>query len=227
MWDRSIENEHTHRGWRSSRSQELTSFLRVYGQTPNPPVADPTESRTRVNPFPEKTIQEQRDDACHDWSRGKRSIRRVAHRLSEILRDGGTITADDVHALHWTLMDLWGLLEERTVGPLASESRSDDEELALYDSFNLYSDGTAVASLMPISGTDCAALSPDYFEDDIGQHGIPDGWKVVVAEPPHRRRPISTGVGDVDEHVGTHATRSGPRPLGDELSSASEPLEAS
>ena len=63
-----------------------------------------------------------------------------------------------------------------------------EEKLFRYDpTFNFYSDGTPVASLVQIGGSDGSRLPDELYEGDIGQHGLPPGWEVIVLEPPHRR----------------------------------------
>jgi hypothetical protein len=45
-----------------------------------------------------------------------------------------------------------------------------------------------VVALEREPGSDSDPLPPDYFELSIEENGpVPRGWKVVIADPPHRR----------------------------------------
>ena len=135
-----------------------------------------------------RSQDEPKDGARYVWAQGKRNIRSAAYHVSELAREGRPITEADARKLHWNLIMLWGLLDEATVGSLGPEPTSVEEELFRYDpTFNFYSDGTPVASLVQIGGSDGSRLPDELYEGDIGQHGLPPGWEVIVLEPPHRR----------------------------------------
>ena len=118
----------------------------------------------------------------------RHSIGKVAYFLSELARDGRLITKDEAAEMHWALAELREVLDGATVGRLAPEVESEEEYLLRYESYNTYSDGTAVASVIRTPDSSADPLPPDFFDGSIDEQGpIPRGWKVVIADPPHRR----------------------------------------
>lgn len=130
------------------------------------------------------------------WARGKRLIRMNAYGLSELSADGSVIDESVLRTLHLRLMELWILLEESTVGELGADVVTEEQERACYASYNVYSDGSAVASLARVCPDAGPLSAPEYFEGDIGQYHWPKGWDVRVSPPPHHRSE------DASAHVG-------------------------
>lgn len=138
-----------------------------------------------------RSQDEREDEARYVWAQGKRNIRSAAYCLSELAREGRPITEADARQIHFDLMVLWGLLDEATVGSLGPKPTSEEDEAFRYDStYNFYSDRTPTARLRQIGGSDGSRLPREFYEGDIGQHGVPPGWEVIVLDPPHRRGTI-------------------------------------
>jgi len=127
------------------------------------------------------------DDFRYAWAH-RHKINTVAYAISHHVRDGNPITSDEARELHLCLAWVRQVLEDATVGRLAPEGETEEEALLRYASYDTYGDGTPVVALEREPGSDSDPLPPDYFELSIEENGpVPRGWKVVIADPPHRR----------------------------------------
>ena len=126
------------------------------------------------------------DEARYAWAQGRRSIRSVRQRMSELARQGSPITDEDVRNNNDDLSVLWRILDDATVGHLEPEPGAESEG-PLRLGCDSYSDGSPVAALWPFPGSDANESPDDLLEGDIGDYRTPPGWEVVVIVPPHRR----------------------------------------
>jgi hypothetical protein len=136
---------------------------------------------------PGRTQDEVEDKAKYTWARGKRAINAVAYTLSEFARDGKPISPEDVREFHFHLIEVWGLLLDATVGALGPEPRSEEEQLLREASYEIYSDGTPVATLVRIPGRDADPVPIELCEYIVRHGPTPPGWQIVVGDPPHGR----------------------------------------
>src|ERR1700730_8517042 len=148
-----------------------------------------------------RTPDEIEDEARHAYAKGTVVLRDIADELNEIALNGNTIRRWKLERFLDQLDEIYELLGDRTVWSMGDEPATDAEQAAVDAYRDTYSAGPSVSIVVeppnsrgwavPGNVHNCVIpwLPNTTGNDSYDADGpLPPGCKVVVVDPPHRRK---------------------------------------